>query len=180
VSRVDTVKYLLELYPESIGRRTSNGYLPIHLAVKWGGKEKVKIIKCLLLQDPDGASKATTDRHDLPLHLSCKDINLDLDVVQLLFDAHPVAICTNNGYGKNPLNLARSSRAWNSDNSKVVNFLETQLAYAHKAQDIIAMTTLDSNGWLPLHHALYNNAPLGAIKLLVKGNPSALGRTDHQ
>jgi len=63
----------------------------------------------------------------------------------------------------------------------VANFLETQLAYAHKAQDIIAMHyTLDINGWLPLHHALCNNAPLGAIKLLVKGNPSALGRTDHQ
>ena len=68
----------------------------------------------------------------------------------------------------------------NSKYSIVANFLETQLAYAHKAQDIIDMHTLDINGWLPLHHALCNNAPLGAIKLLVKGNPSALGRTDHQ
>jgi ankyrin repeat protein len=36
------------------------------------------------------------------------------------------------------------------------------------------MTTPDSNGQLPLHTALQNNVRLGSIKLLVKGNPSAL------
>eukprot|EP00579_Thalassiosira_antarctica_P009876 CAMPEP_0201917590 /NCGR_PEP_ID=MMETSP0903-20130614/6949_1 /ASSEMBLY_ACC=CAM_ASM_000552 /TAXON_ID=420261 /ORGANISM="Thalassiosira antarctica, Strain CCMP982" /LENGTH=151 /DNA_ID=CAMNT_0048453677 /DNA_START=27 /DNA_END=479 /DNA_ORIENTATION=- len=74
-----------------------------------------------------------------------------------------------------------SDQAWqNSENSKVVIFLETQLVYARKAQDVSAMTTLDCNGWLPLHHALYNNASIGAIKLLVKGNPSAIRVADYQ
>ena len=36
------------------------------------------------------------------------------------------------------------------------------------------MHTLDQHRWLPLHHALHKNASLGSIKLLVKGNPSAL------
>ena len=36
------------------------------------------------------------------------------------------------------------------------------------------MTTPDDNGQLPLHTALQNNVRLGSIKLLVKGNPSAL------
>ena len=60
----------------------------------------------------------------------------------------------------------------------MVPFLEAQLAYAEKAQDTAIMTTLDENGWLPLHHALKDNAPLGSIKLLVKGNPSAVQTTD--
>jgi len=174
--RVDTVKYMLELYPESIDMRTSSGYLPIHLA------EKTEIIKCLLLQDPDGASKATTESRNLPLHLTCDRYNLDHNVVQLLFDAHPVAICTNNRNGNAPLEIIREWARRNSDNSKVIseNFLETQMTYARKAQDIIAMHTLDSNGWLPLHHALHNKAPLGAIKLLEKGNPCALQVIDYQ
>ena len=42
-----------------------------------------------------------------------------------------------------------------------------------------AMTTLDENGQLPLHRALKVNAPLGSIKLLVKGNPAALQVADQ-
>eukprot|EP00984_Skeletonema_dohrnii_P019435 scaffold9286_cov79-Skeletonema_dohrnii-CCMP3373.AAC.3 len=36
------------------------------------------------------------------------------------------------------------------------------------------MTTPDDSGQLPLHRALQNNVRLGSIKLLVKGNPSAV------
>ena len=41
------------------------------------------------------------------------------------------------------------------------------------------MTTLDENGQLPLHRALKDNATFGSIKLLVKGNPSALRVMDN-
>ena len=40
------------------------------------------------------------------------------------------------------------------------------------------MTTPDENGQLPLHTALQNNVRLGSIKLLVKGNPSAVRVVD--
>ena len=61
---------------------------------------------------------------------------------------------------------------------KIVDFFQTQLVYAQQAQDTTAMHTLDENGWLPLHHAIKDNAPLGSIKLLVKGNPSAIRTVD--
>ncbi|KAK1734538.1 hypothetical protein QTG54_014786 [Skeletonema marinoi] len=38
--------------------------------------------------------------------------------------------------------------------------------------------TLDGNGRLPLHEAVQNHVRLGSIKLLVKGNPSAIRNTD--
>ena len=41
------------------------------------------------------------------------------------------------------------------------------------------MTTPDENEQLPLHTALQNNVRLGSIKLLVKGNPSALRTFDN-
>ena len=42
------------------------------------------------------------------------------------------------------------------------------------------MTTVDENGWLPLHRALKGNVPLGSIKLLVRGNPAALQVVDRK
>jgi len=40
------------------------------------------------------------------------------------------------------------------------------------------MMTPDDNGQLPLHTALQHNVRLGSIKLLVKGNPSAIRNID--
>ena len=42
------------------------------------------------------------------------------------------------------------------------------------------MTTVDENGQLPLHRALRGNAPLGSIKLLVRGNRDALQVADRR
>ena len=44
--------------------------------------------------------------------------------------------------------------------------------------DETAMRTPDSKGSLPLHNALLDRAPLGTIKLLVKGNPEAVNVPD--
>ena len=41
------------------------------------------------------------------------------------------------------------------------------------------MTTPDERGQLPLHRALCDNVTLGSIKLLVRGNPSAVQTTDN-
>jgi len=42
------------------------------------------------------------------------------------------------------------------------------------------MNTPDENGQLPLHRALRDNVRLGSIKLLVKGNPSAIRCCDKR
>ena len=42
-----------------------------------------------------------------------------------------------------------------------------------------AMTTIDDDGWLPLHRALKDDAPLGSIKLLMRANPAALQVADQ-
>jgi ankyrin repeat protein len=42
-----------------------------------------------------------------------------------------------------------------------------------------AMATVDVNGWLPLHRALKNNAPLGSIKLIMRANPTAVKVADQ-
>lgn len=46
-----------------------------------------------------------------------------------------------------------------------------------KSKNVETMTTLDENGWAPLHHALKDGASLGSIKLLAGGNPPLAIRT---
>jgi len=167
----DIIHYMLELYPEGIDVRDGNGQLPIHLASRLG---RTEIIGLLLEHDPDMASKKTTnDARQLPLHLAC--CYGRIEAVKVLYDALPEAILVRNGHEKIP-SQAISNQLRNS--STIVNFLQVQLVYAHKAKDMTTMTTPDENGWLPLHHALKDKIPLGSIKLLLKGNPSAIRTVD--
>ena len=53
-----------------------------------------------------------------------------------------------------------------------------ELVYARQAKDLRLMNTPDDSGMLPLHKALRNNVRLGSIKLLVRGNPSAIRSFD--
>ena len=69
---------------------------------------------------------------------------------------------------------------WGAQVLAIINFVKEQLAYAEKAQDLNALAVPDENGWLPFHRALNNNASLGSIKLLLRGNPSAVQVSDRK
>jgi len=88
-------------------------------------------------------------------------------MIQVIYDAHPEAI-------KEYLNASNIQRY----HQQVQTFINGQLIYSRQARDHRLMTTPDSNGRLPLHTALQNNVRLGSIKLLVKGNPTALRAPD--
>ena len=172
--KVDTTD-LLGIYPESICAADILGQMPIHhINRRWG----TELIEVLLKHDPTAASMKTEGNRRLPLHVACCYRMLDINIVKTLFDAYPEAIQDRDGSGHTPLDLARSLSE-NDNNTIIINFLQLQLEYAKKSQDMNAMTTLDQNGWLPLHYALKDNTPLGSIKLLVKGNTSAIRMPDY-
>jgi len=173
---IDTIQYMLELDPESINERDKHGRLPIHIAATYG---RAKTIELLLKHDPDAASKSTNqplspeEDQQFPLHIACYSGHLE--AVKVLYDILPQAI-SGQGIERILLDLARKQSKYQS----TVEFLEVQRAYAWEAKDSLAMHTLDHNGWLPLHHALKDKAPLGTIKLLLVGNPSAVRKADNQ
>ena len=162
---VYTIQYLLELYPESINVRDEHGYLPIHQAAQ---RNRADIVELLLKYDPNAALKKTEDEKKyLPLHLACQ--RLTLDIVKVLYDAYPQAIRVRGEEdGETPISIVESGH--------VKRFLKAQVLYVRKAQD----RTPDANGWLPLHHALKDKAPLGSIRLLVEGNPSSVRIADKK
>ena len=167
---IDTIQYMLGLYPESINVPDGRGWFPIHKAVQ---VKRADIIELLLKHDPNAASRMTEDdKRQLPLHFACKNAH-NIEVLQDLFDAYPQAILIRNGEGRTPLEMAHMS----SRDRLVVNFLQTQQAYVQQAQDIKRKTNVDENDWQSLCCALKDNAPFGSIKLLVEALRS-IGHTN--
>ena len=167
--KADTIQYMLKRDSELINEEDSVGNLLIHYAAIKGGTELIEIF---LKFDPNAAAKEMNDgSRQFPLHLACY-YDAILSSIQVLYDAYPDAILARDFSGRTPLDLEEG-------NQSVEEFLQTQLVYARQAQDMTAMTTVDENGWLPLHCALKDNASLGSIKLLVRGNRAALQVADQ-
>ena len=66
----------------------------------------------------------------------------------------------------------------------VVYFIQDQQRYIgdsdNDIQHLASSMELDDNGWTLLHRALKDDAPLGSIKLVIKGNPATIRTTDNQ
>ena len=171
VDTADAIQYMLELDPELINAENSGGKLPIHHAAERG---RSKLIELLLKFDSDATSKEVNDRNRwLPLHVACNNYT-NLSSIQVLYDAYPDAIFARARGRRTPLDIARSG-----GKQPAIDFLQTQLEYVRQAQDMTAMTTVDDDGWLPLHRALKDGASFGSIKLLVSANPAALQVADQ-
>jgi ankyrin repeat protein len=181
-SNFATVKYLYQLYPESITVADNDGYYPIHYAItgrkyREGPATAIEIVQFLLDCDPNVLLQELNNK--LPLYYVCfwatnentPKLNLYLKILQMLYDAHPEAIESNEVLS-DVGNFCEEVQA----------FINCQLIYARQAGDHRVMTTQDENGQLPLHNALRENTTitLGSIKLLVKGNPSALCTFDNR
>ena len=181
-NNVAKVKYLYQLYPESINVADDSGCYPLHYAIKSiqyrndNPETAVEMVQFLL----DCDSKVALQQYQgvLPLCWVCvwatnentPRLNAHLRALQILYDAHPEAI-ESNGVTSNGGRFCEEVQA----------FINTQIIYARQARDRALMTTPDENGQLPLHKALTDNAAtLGSIKLLVKGNPSAVCTVDNR
>ena len=190
-----TVEYLYKLYPDAIVTPATPGY-PIHFAIAGktyrdgpggiaqflrGMTERdnpaaaVKIVQFLLGCDPD--QKLIQFEEESLLHYACTrrysdtSIEAGVQMIKILFDAHPEAI-------EERIVDDRIMRGIQRSRQRIQAFINSQLAYARQANDHRLMMTPDDNGRLPLHVALQNNVRLGSIKLLIKGNPSAIRTID--
>jgi len=197
--RPDTLEYLFKVYPECIHTRDDWGWLPIHCATgrRRNNNNGADIIKFLLLQDPECLSKpvARGDNYrqgngGLPLHLICSTVDKK-NATELVFDLYPEAILVRNEREQLPVDVLRQrlddslnhtdevyKERYTQRMQDLISYLYTQMGYAMKAQNRNGMRTRDCTGSLPLHNALQARAPLGSIKLLVEGNPSAVNALD--
>eukprot|EP00985_Skeletonema_marinoi_P018094 scaffold10048_cov66-Skeletonema_marinoi.AAC.2 len=174
-----TVEYLYKVYPDAINHTTpsTNGHYPIHYAISsMGGRDDpaaaVDVVQFLL--DCDSAVKLQTIEEESLLYYTCQreynDSNIlaGIEMIKVIYDAHPEAI-----------EDSRILSTIQYFHQQVQTFINDELVYARQAKDHPLMTTPDGSGQLPLHTALQSNVRLGSIKLLVKGNPSAIRNFDQ-
>ena len=174
-----TVKYLYNLFPNAIHHaRRTDGFYPIHTAINGASKiddnlniahAAAEIVTFLL--DCDPSVKLQRCKGKSLLDYACDPELHDhaaLAVIEVIYDAHPEAIEDNGIADVQDYHL------------HVQAFIDRELVYARQAKDHRMITTPDENGQLPLHKALQNNARLGSVKLLMKGNPNALQSADNR
>jgi len=157
---VDTAKYLLTIYPESIHIPNGYGYYPLHMLIHGQSTKGNQLVlaKYLIEKDSGAALSAQNHRGSLPLHIACE--RSPLEVVQCLFDAYPEALCSQNNRGLTPLDYAHEMIGTRSN---VVSFLQTQLGFQHQAlhgNEQVIHTPLQSE-----------DLSLGGIKLVISACP---------
>ena len=167
---LSTVEFLYEIYPDAIKHAAVNGQFPIHIAIasttyRVNPATAFEIVQFLLDCDPHQTILSL-------LHFASRqqynDSNIEAGkIVKTLFDALPEAIEDDR--------IAPNIHRYHQ---QVQEFINGELVYARQAKDHRLMHTPDGNGRLPLHKALQNSVRLGSIKLLVKGNPSAIRTFD--
>eukprot|EP00984_Skeletonema_dohrnii_P011727 scaffold4702_cov111-Skeletonema_dohrnii-CCMP3373.AAC.4 len=173
---VATVDHFYKLYPDAINHAATNGEYPVHFALNGLTGDKpvaaVKVVEYLLDCDPN-VKRQKLNGFSL-LHIACdleyNDSNIEagIQVIKVIYDAHPEAI--------EDRRIAFNIHGYHQ---QVQAFVNAQLGHARQAEDHLLMTTPDGNGQLPLHTALQSNVRLGSIKLLVKGNLSAVRTFDN-
>eukprot|EP00985_Skeletonema_marinoi_P025971 scaffold19606_cov134-Skeletonema_marinoi.AAC.4 len=177
---IATVEYMYKLYPDAINHTTTRGVHPIHLAImgmthRTNPTAAVDTVRYLLKCDPNVIFQKFKGTESL-LYFAChwgeyeyneSNIGDALEFVKVIYDANPEAIEDDE--------MVSDTHEYHE---QVQAFINNQLVHSRQAKDHRQMTTPDGNGQLPLHRALQNNVRLGSIKLLVKGNPSAIRNVD--
>eukprot|EP00984_Skeletonema_dohrnii_P024819 scaffold13966_cov110-Skeletonema_dohrnii-CCMP3373.AAC.4 len=171
------VECILELRPDAIRGASSNGSFPIHFAIcaltDRNPQAAVEVVKFLLSVHPSVASQEVNGvTNTYPLIWAClattaSNLNAGLEVINLLYNAYPEAIFNAEASLRPLIGISETP-------DDVKHFLVRQLRYAAQASNLQLVRTQDGNGRLPLHHALEEDAPWGAIKLLVQADPVTL------
>ena len=165
-------------FPDAINHVTTNGDYPIHSAidailVREDPEAPIEIVKFLLNCDPNVKLQKSVEMSlfncACSLNYDWSTIEIGIEHIKTIYDAHLEAIFDDEIEHDMNMNVERM-RTSASIPQYIVN--------ARQAKDHRQMTTSDGKGRLPLHTALQNNVILGSIKLLVKGNPTALQSPD--
>lgn len=134
--------------------------------------QNVDVAKYLFRLYPETASKP--DRFGmLPLHL-VGEFHDDLEIINLIFNAHPEAMDVRDEDGDTPMDKARETEEYEEGNVVVVNFLQCQDQLRRQAR-----ARARENTTTPIHFALLSkDVSVGVLKLLLADYPKSLQKHD--
>ncbi len=150
-------------YPEAITMVNLDDMLPLHwAAVK---NRNVTIVRDLMQRYPEGIISANHEGY-LPLH--CAGQNNCLDVVQLIYDAYPIAVSIPDSEGGLPLHHACCFKG----NAEVAKFICE--AYPD------ALTSPQQGGITPIHLAASQNDSVELLRYILDKYPEATTLQDKE
>jgi ankyrin repeat protein len=166
-NNLDTVKYLLQLYPEG-NVADADGFCPIHNAV-WGLKDRsnpsdgIEVIQLLRDDNPDALSASG----ETPLHIAFGHQNelVDLDIVQLLIEAFPDSLRHVDKYRYTPLHDLCENKQLDEDIA-----LDILKLLLEKTPESIRQTSTEGN--LPIHLAAETQS-LEFCRILIEAYPGS-------
>jgi hypothetical protein len=170
----EVFRFLAHWCPDSLLVEDSSGCLPLYVAVANNNinddddddstAAHASTSQCLMNQCPD--SRVVQDKDgSLPLHMAATT-SASLEVIQCLFDKHPEALVVQGKGGRRPLHLAVANA---SLEAALVAENGGRLHIAVASLDVVqclgdqhpeAFLVKESTGWLPLHIAAANDAPV--------------------
>jgi hypothetical protein len=146
------LRYLVQVYPESLQVTTSDGELALHLACSKGAE--LDILRYLVQEYPESL-QVTDNEGYLTLHCACI-YGVPLDVVRYLVHEYPESLHATDTDGDLPPHLACSL----GTPLDIVQYL------VQEYPESLQVTNNDGN--LPSHRACHRHAPLDVVLYLVQ------------
>lgn len=104
----ETVKFLLDLAPETIHATNSCNNKPLHLGC--ANKAPTGVIDCLIKAAPQVVLQGGYD-DSLPIHFACGESGAPLEVAKLLVNAAPACANAKDANGNRPIHVASCNGA---------------------------------------------------------------------
>jgi ankyrin repeat protein len=157
---LDCVKAAYKAHPAAMQLTDTSLGGPVHFACAFGAA--MDVIQYLAKKDPEALKRPNDSGRHTPLHLACKAVTINPDVVVFLTERCPEAALMTDRDGNTPLNLA--CQADNPPLAAVEDLTEVQpSAGTIKARD----------GTWPLWNALRHDADRAVVKDLIISNPES-------
>jgi ankyrin repeat protein len=195
---VPLLQFLVEKFPASVRETDAEGRLPLHLAV--ARTESALVASRLFLDEYPEAARTRDAYGRLPLHAAAATTRPNTVLLQRLTQIHPGAVRERDNEGYLPIHHAATSnrlagtvsilvREWPESVQELTTgwggtLLACAAAGGNASPDSVeflahlqpeAAGIRDSDGWLPLHHAVsHRHAELDVVRVFVGLAPEAV------
>jgi len=163
--------YKAELWhkaPAFFDAHRSAEILPLHQACVFRPSQEA--LSSLIQAHPMALQAIESGYHRLPIHIACHS-GASVDCIRLLLAHHPGGVVVEDLIGRVPLHYALSNGA----SSQIVDLIlnAAMNALGPRGATKVA-STVDFNGWLPLHVACFMGASAPVLAAIVRAFPAGV------
>jgi len=172
---IDTVKMMLEVYPQSLmttgEEEDCKACYPIHALLSNECTNNLQEILAYLVELNPSVIRMLDGFMKAPLHLACRNSNMTLEVVQYIFNKWPEAIRMENERGWLPIH----ELCYNIDieKTRLGDIALYEILQFMLDVDSTLISEEDNSGYLPIHHAV-DGMSTKFCKALIKAYPESI------